>query len=491
MTNGVNATGIHVIEGGRLENHADITISNGIGLHIEGLASKDTRANVINASTITVNDGIAGIFLEKNAFLDATGSQGRINVAGSAHGVLLNADAKGIILGVDEINVGQGTGNGIENNIVSSNPDFAAQIAFKKAVINVGGSGSGIRTAVGLVTYYDENNQQQASNVTINVGSTGVGYDFRNANLSDPILTSNAVVGDGYTINVADQATGLRTNTRGNVISYATVTMKNNATGTAWQAGTAAFSENAGTLQSESSDALLVNLASRPADWSTGTKFINSGRLFAQADDIVALKGSQNGDTLVFTNASSEVRGLVQAGNGKDDLTWSGGHWAGGFDMGGGNGDHATISGITDTRDFKHALAGNGNEKLLTLSRSTIKGGSFVNDDLARGVNFGDNWSRIELTDGAKLTLTDDLSAKNNLDVDIGANSILAVNHADYRGVQLAPTLFSKNSLTRALTKATLTNSGLIDMGTTTADGITDQLIIKGDLSWQQWSHPP
>lgn len=241
------------------------------------------------------------------------------------------------------------------------------------------------------------------------------------------------------------------------------------------------MSENAGTLQSESSEALLVNLANRPADWTTGTKFINSGRLLAQADDIVALKGSQNGDTLVFTNASSEVRGLVQAGDGKDDLTWSGGHWAGGFNMGGGNGDHATISGITDTRDFKHALAGSGNEKLLTLSRSTIKGGSFVSDDLTRGVNFGDNWSRIELTDGAKLTLTDDLSAKNNLDVDIGANSILAVNHADYRGVQSAPTLFSKNSLTRALTKATLTNSGLIDMGTTTADGITDQLIIKGD----------
>lgn len=222
-------------------------------------------------------------------------------------------------------------------------------------------------------------------------------------------------------------------------------------------------------------------MANRPANWTTGTKFINSGRLLAQADDIVVLKGSQNGDTLVFTNASSEVRGLVQAGNGKDDLTWSGGHWAGGFDMGGGNGDHATISGITDTRDFKHALAGSGNEKLLTLSRSTIKGGSFVSDDLTRGVNFGDNWNRIELTDGAKLTLTDDLSAKNNLDVDIGANSILAVNHADYRGVQSAPTLFSKNSLTRALTKATLTNSGLIDMGTTTADGITDQLIIKGD----------
>lgn len=146
----------------------------------------------------------------------------------------MNADAKGIILGVDEINVGHGTGNVIENNIVSSNPDFAAQIAFKKAVINVGGSGSGIRTAVGLVTHYiDENNQLQASNVTINVNSTGVGYDFRNTNLSDPILTSNAVVGDAYTINVADQATGLRTNTRGNVISYATVTMKNNATGTA------------------------------------------------------------------------------------------------------------------------------------------------------------------------------------------------------------------------------------------------------------------
>ncbi|CAM1630145.1 Autochaperone domain type 1 [Bartonella apihabitans] len=256
--------------------------------------------------------------------------------------------------------------------------------------------------------------------------------------------------------------------------------MDNNATGSGWLAGTSSLSENAGTIQSDTENALLVNLTNRSSNSPDGTKFINSGRLLAKADDVLAVKGSQNGDTLVFTNPLSEVRGLVHAGDGKDNLIWSGGTWSGGFDMGGGDGDQATIANIADTGNFKHALAGNGNDKELTLSRSIIKGGSFTADDLARGVNFGDNWRKIKLADGAKLTLTDDIKSKDNLDFLIENNSVLAINHNDYQGNNSAPTIFSESAL-RASSNVSLTNGGIIDMGSRSNDNIIDKLIVKGD----------
>ncbi len=483
MTNTNNATGIHVIEGGRLENHGDITVSNGVGLHIEGLIGTDTRANVANASTITVNDGKAGIYLEKNAFLNATGSQGKIRVSGSAHGVLLNSDAKGIVLGVDEITVAAGgKGNGVENNIVSNDPEFAAEIAFKQAIINVEGSGSGIRTAVGLVTHYlDENNVLQKSNVTINVGADGVGYDLRNASLSDPVLQSNAIIGPAYTINVSDQAIGLRTNTSGEVINQSTVWLKEGATGTAWLAGTASKVQNDGILDSKSDKGLLVDLANRPTDASSGTTFINTGQLTAQSATSVAVRGSDLGDTFIFTNSTSNIRGLLKAGKGSDSLTWSGGRWEGGFDMGEGDNDNATISGLVDTSKFGHALAGQGNNKQLTLQNTTIAGGSFNQDDLTKGVNFGTDWNKISLTDGARLTLTDNVFTNGDLDFEIGKQSTLIVDHTKYRGTGGAPTLYSEADDTRKAGTLTLTNNGLIDMGNKTGDGITDKLVIKGN----------
>lgn len=483
MTNSFNATGIHVIEGGRLENHGDITVSSGVGLHIEGLIGTDTRANVANASTITVDNGKAGIYLEKNAFLNATGSQGKIKVSGSAHGVLLNSDAKGIVLGVDEITVSAGgNGNGVENNIVSNDPEFAAEIAFKQATINVEGSGSGIRTAVGLVTHYlDENNVSQMSNVTINVGANGVGYDLRNASLSDPVLQSNAIIGPAYTINVSDHAIGLRTNTSGEVINQSTVWVKEGASGTAWLAGTASKVQNDGVLDSKSANGLLVDLTNRPTDASSGTTFINTGQLTAQSSTSVAVRGSELGDAFILTNNASNVRGLLKAGKGSDSLIWSGGFWEGGFDMGEGDGDKATISGSVDTRKFSHALAGQGNNKQLTLQNTTIAGGSFNQDDLTKGINFGADWNKIALTDGTRLTLTDNVFTNGDLDFEIGKQSTLIVDHTKYRGTGAAPTLYSEADITRKAGTLTLTNNGLIDMGNKTGDGITDKLIIKGN----------
>lgn len=490
MTNGANATGIHVLQGGRLENHDNITISNGIGLHAEGIIGKDTSSNILNDASITVNDGRAGIYLEKNAFLNAMTSHGQINVAGTAHGVLLASDAKGIMLGTEKITVLQNsTGNGIENNITSSDRNYAAPIAFKNTTINVLGDGSGIRTGVGLVSQYtDENNATQSSKVTINIGSNGVGYDFRGAQLTDPVLNANTTIGNGYTINASGQATGLRTYTSGDVINYATVTMANDATGKAWLAGTTSKAENAGTLQSESSQALLVDLSNRPVSAATGTTFINSGKILATTRDDLAIKGSNQGDNFYFTNSSAEMRGLLQAGDGSDQLIWSAGKWEGGFDMGGGNEDHATIAGAVDTSNFKHAFAGSGYDNKLTLSNATVNGGSFSNASFSlrnniqrSGIDLGDNWRFVELRDGTKLTLTDDLDGRNGLNIDVDNRSTLVINQNAYSGTHDNPTIYSSGNATETTGNVKLNNSGLIDMSVSGQGVYTDRLIVKGD----------
>ena len=488
MTNGINATGIHVIEGGRLENKADITIANGTGLHVEGIVGKDTSANVVNNSVITVKDGTAGIYLEKNGFLNAMGSEGEISVAGSAHGVLLASDAKGVVLGVDKITLDpHGTGNGIENNIVSDDVNFAAQIAFKQATIDVLGNGSGIRTAVALVSQYlDQNNTAQDSNVTINVSANGVGYDFRNAQLTDAVLNTNTTIGRGYTVNVSDHATGLRTYTTGEVTNLATVTMESNATGTAWLTGTASKVQNAGTLQAKGDDALLVDLSNRPHDAATGTTFINAGNILANKAENLAVKGSDQGDQFIFSDAASKIRGHVQAGTGADQLIWSGGTWEGGFDMGGGDGDQATIAGPVNTTNFKYAFAGSGHDNKLTLSNIAVSGGSFSNGyNLTRiapegsGVDFGNNWREINIDNGTKLTLTNDLTSQDSLDVNIKAGSTLVVDNNAYVGTNGHATIFSTQDSSSATVK--LNNSGLIDMSASGSNVFMERLIIKGD----------
>ncbi|MHC5306499.1 autotransporter outer membrane beta-barrel domain-containing protein [Bartonella sp. LJL80] len=481
LSNGINATGIHVIEGGRLENNADIIVSNGIGLHVEGVAGRDTAANIINKSRITVEDGTAGIFLENNAFLNASGSQGEISVNGSAHGVLMGADAKGIVLGVDHITVGAGgTGNGVENNMTSSDPNYAAFIAFKDTTIDVLGSGSGIRTAVGLVTQYtDENNVTQNSKVTINVGSAGVGYDFRSAALSDPVLGSNTVVGSGYTINVSDSATGLRTNTSGEVVNVSTIRMDETATGIGWLAGTASRAHNAGTIESRSGNALLVDLSNRALTASKGITFINSGSILANSSNTLAIQGSDLGDTYLFTNADMHVRGLLQAGDGRDQLTWSGGSWDGGFDLGGGDGDQALITGALDTTKFSHALAGSGKNNTLTIANTQMRGGSFSADDISRGTNIGNNWRTIRFQSGTEFTLVDDMVGTNGLNVDLQAGSTLVINQSFYGGSNDHQTISSTNGQT------TFINSGLIDLSRSGRNGYDDRLTVIGDYHGQ------
>ncbi|MCT6920174.1 MAG: hypothetical protein M3Z49_13270, partial [Bifidobacteriales bacterium] len=149
--------------------------------------------------------------------------------------------------------------------------------------------------------------------------------------------------------------------------------------------------------------------------------------------------------------------------------------------MGEGDNDKATISGPVDTSNFSHALAGQGNNKQLTLQTTTITGGSFNQDDLTKGVNFGADWNKIALTDGTRLTLTDNVFTNGDLDFEIGKQSTLIVDHTKYRGTDEAPTLYSEADITRKAGTLALTNNGLIDMGNKTPDGITDKLVIKGN----------
>lgn len=121
---------------------------------------------------------------------------------------------------------------------------------------------------------------------------------------------------------------------------------------------------------------------------------------------------------------------------------------------GGGNGDQATIVGAVNTSNFMYAFAGSGYDNKLPLSDITVNGGSFSNASFSlrnniqrSGIDFGDNWRFVELKDGTKLTLTDDLNGRNGLNLDIDTQSTLVINQNAYAGTHDNPTRRMKMGL--------------------------------------------
>lgn len=103
---GAGATGVHVLSGGVLNNQANITVSDGTGVDLEG-----TNSVVQNSATVTANDGIAALHVH-NGGGSALG--GSFVSAGTAHTILVgtgatNLNTSGVTL------TSNGSGSGIEN----------------------------------------------------------------------------------------------------------------------------------------------------------------------------------------------------------------------------------------------------------------------------------------------------------------------------------------------------------------------------------------
>lgn len=122
-----------LVSGGTLNNDGDIKV-NGVAVSIEGADSV-----VNNNATVTATDGTAAYLVGNDASLSLTGS-GETKASGDAHGILLAAGAKGLLVDGAIITMDStGKGSAIENvaNI--------AGIQLKDTTISVG-NGIGIHT---------------------------------------------------------------------------------------------------------------------------------------------------------------------------------------------------------------------------------------------------------------------------------------------------------------------------------------------------------
>lgn len=437
LGSGINNTGVIARSGGALQNNADIAIANGTGILVEGAGS---ASRLVNAGSIAVSDGIAGIHIRDGAYLDAAGSSGTISASGSAHGVLVGNGATGLAMGASRVIAG-GTGNGIENQAE------VASIRLDGTSIVVNGTGAGIRTATGM---------DPASAATITINGRGTGIAFQTA--SGDQATGDLDLGNAFTINGSGAgATGIFANTTGAVSLAASVVMNGPDAGAALVAGTARATTNAGRLVSSSTTAPVVDLSN-----GSGTTFLNTGTVAAAGPSQVAVLGSSGGDTVAMQGGA--VTGVVSTGDGNDTVAWSSGSLNGSIDMGAGD-DALLLSGV-DLSTTYHVDGGAGVDD-LTFAGIEARGGSFAADDLTKGLNLKQDWETINLLQGTRFTLTDNLV--------LGGSTV---------NVDASSTLFAGNGVQPVIgtlggDAVTFNNAGTVDL-TNGSSGPSDVLTING-----------
>jgi outer membrane autotransporter protein len=436
--NGAGSTGIQITSGGGATNNGSIHVLNGTGLDASGGGSSSARAGQIN-----VDDGIAGVRISDGSQLSLTGGASTITTAGTAHGVLLDSGAAGLLMNDTTLNI-NGSGNGIENRAEISN------ISLNNSVINVA-NGSGVRTA----TSFDP-----ASTLRVNVTGSGTGFNFTQADLST--ASGNLVLGNNYHFEVSGAGgTGINANTTGNVVTSATVNVTNSAGGAALVAGKAGTVLNTGVLTSASLVAPVVDLS----NGSTAV-FENQGTITPSSANAVAVQGGAGNDNVLLTSGS--VFGDINTGEGDDTITWNGGTLDGSLSLGAGNANRAYINHV-DLSTTRHITSGVGTDNELNFSQIAARGGSFASDDPSRGVNLGNGWNVINFSNGTNWELTGDLSLAHS-NVNIDSSSTL------YAGNGVKPTISGGE-----LNSAIVTNRGTIDL-TNGAGSPGNRLSINGNL---------
>ncbi|SEO61284.1 outer membrane autotransporter barrel domain-containing protein [Luteibacter sp. UNC138MFCol5.1] len=437
---GPDGTGALLRTGGTFANNGTIHVANGTGVRVEGTGTQ--RLNP--AGTIAVDDGIAGVHLVDGAGLMLGAGQSAITAGGRAHGVLLGTGASSLDVRGTTI-VTNGSGNAIENAAGTG------AITLTDATLRVR-DGAALRTATPI---------DAASTATFEVDGAGTGYAFRSAD--GGATRGDLAVGSGFTIHGNGAgATGIQALTTGSVATAANVDIASAAGGSALVAGTAASVLQSGMLTSASASAPVVDLAN-----GSGTSFVNRGTIAGASPRAQAIRASAGNDAVTLEGGL--VRGDIATGAGSDTFTWTGGALDGGLTMGDGSSNRATL-GDVDTSTTYHLVAGSGGGNALTFDGTTVRGGSFGTDDLAKGVNLVSGWSTVAVTNGAKFTLTDNLRLAGG-DLLIGPASTV------FGGDGVHPVVAGS-----ADGSARVINAGTIDL-TNGAGSPGNRLMIDGDYS--------
>ncbi|MGZ9711456.1 autotransporter domain-containing protein [Glaciimonas sp. GNP009] len=385
---GTDSMGIDVQQAGRLNNTGTITVGGGVGVRASG-----SDAEISNLGTVTVNAGVADVQLVNGAALTLTGTNNRITTSGAASGVLLDTHAASL----DASNLtitANGTGAGIENKA-----EIGA-VKLNNVTINAS-SGSAIRTA----TSFDP-----TSSVTLNVLGSGTGIAFQQYGTGADVA-SNVVVGPRYAINVSGvSGTGIQAKTTGDVITSGLITVSNTRGGAAIVAHDAATITNTGTLSSAS----ISSIGVIDASGTTAKMIINSGTIVAASNANVAILGGDGGDKISLVGGA--VTGKINGGSGANTVNWTGGTLAGEINLGSGNNNKALV-GAVDLATTRHVTANagtTGNTLEFSGTQNASRGfGSFTADDMTRGLNIGNSYNGITLSNGADMRVIGDLSMQS------------------------------------------------------------------------------
>lgn len=446
LTTGTNNTGVKVING-QFDNQAnDITVS-GVAVDVEGANAKviSTGGNII------ATDGDAAIRLGQGASLDLVGSGlGVVEGRGSAHGVLLDTGANGLVVNGAriDVNVSGATGNGIENRAE------IAGIQLKNATINVQ-DGKGVRTSASLA---------QQNSGTINVAGNGTGLAFMAADGSTTASSVDLSDSSGLTVNLTGSGgTGVLANTANGatVKSAVNVNVTEADGGTALVVNNAAYRvEQGGTLTSASTVKAVVEAAKAKT-------FINSGSILASSDSALAMAFDAGVDTVLRNDKNATIRGQVLLNGGNNTVVLDDrSSLLGTATLGNGN-NQVTL------KDKAHAdavIAGGGDNTFTIQGSGTtyglLDGGAGSDDALVfdaatHTINTAaslQNFERVALKNSSQVTLKEALVLTDggigSGSVDISANSELAVNPAAAGGFIFDPHLTGKGVLSVGLDTA-------------------------------------
>ncbi|WP_145588406.1 autotransporter outer membrane beta-barrel domain-containing protein [Yersinia aldovae] len=406
------STGV-LVSGGILNNDGYITV-NGVAVNIQGANSV---VNNTENGTVTALDGSAAYLVGKDASLNLTGA-GVTSAAGSAHGILLDNGAKGLVVDGATISMSiNGSGNAIENKADISG------IQLKNTTINVG-NGVGVHTGASMA---------QTNTGIINVTGNGTGIMFENVN--DGSETNNVLdMSDskGLVINVENSGgKGIVTNASTDLKTGVSVNVKDGAGGAALIVkGSTKKVEQSGNLTSKSTIASVVDINNAHVN-----EFINNGNIQA-LDQIQKAVETTTGPGVVFTNASGgNIRGQVNLLAGNNVVTLESGST--GTDFTTGNGTDIFV--LKDVRAseitlFNSINGGTGDDTLKLQNSEYILNRA----DAITGME------HIELTQGSTLTLDNILLALGDNQNDsnmtgyaIDSTSILSIknnNSVDFTG---------------------------------------------------------
>lgn len=416
FTQGTGNTGVKVING-QFDNVSNDIKVNGTAIYVAGAGS------VVNSTggNIVATNGEAAIKLGQDASLDLVGSGlGVIEGQGTAHGVLLDTGAKGLVIAGAKINVNAAgaTGNGVENKA-----EIAGLQLTGTSEINVA-NGKGIRTAATLA---------QTNSGTINVNGSGTGLAFETAtggvvantsvlDMSDSknlVINLNGTGGTGILVNTADDAivkTGASVNV--NQTDGGSALIVNNSAKQVIQSGN--------LVSSSTTDAVVQA--------ENAKSFTNSGKIIANSATAEAMSFNGSVNTILLNDIGAEIQGVVAMNGGNNQVTNKGlitgtltaadGDNALLFDndstltgratLGQGN-NQVTLNGTAHTDEV---IAGSG------INTFTIKGSGAAYDLLDGGAGTQDSL----VFDAANHTITQSAKLQNFENVKLKNNSLVTVN---------------------------------------------------------------